>query len=485
MHRKYSIVGALALGLVLLAAASAATGRAAEYSRATLPGLPSLDGSGKAATGGLVKTAENDAAPSGDDAAAAEARKRLKNELDGMRRGAKHGKEDSTQPAKGDDSKSGSLQPAKKKDDSKSASPRPAKKDDDPKSGSSQPAKKKAETKSASPQPAKTSKETAPETAEAPHAQPQKEPVPVIDPEINRAAGRLIVMRFNGNEPSDGGPKAIRALIHDGLIAGVIFGSDNVQSKGQLKELIKFLSPSGNGAKPIFAISEIGGAGGAFPHIKDFEAWPSERDVAAKGDPEYAYLTYRSLGTYLAGLGFNMNFGPAIGTEKVASDPSASFSDSPLQAGVFAKTFILGHRDDDIITVPLVDGSDIAVRALKTLLVSYPVMPIAVSITSAAPPFAPYDGLVRGPRFCFVAVSPANDATEVAGHFNHGCDVLVIDGGKESPAKIRDLIARGVADAIKSGALNLAALNASAERLSALRSPSSSSPLPFTTRTSQ
>ena len=309
--------------------------------------------------------------------------------------------------------------------------------------------------------------------------------MPAIDLEVNRAAGRLIIMRFSGKEPADGGPKAIHALLHEGLIAGVMFGSDNVQSKGQLKELIKFLSQGGNGAKPMLAISEIGGAGGAFPHIKDFEPWPSERDVAAKGDPDYAYLTYRSLGAYLAGLGFNMNFGPVIGTEGAARDPSASFGDNPLQAGVYAKTFILGHRDDNIVTVPLVDSSDMAVRALKTLLVSYPVMPIAVSVTSGGQPFTSYDGLVRGPRFCLVSVSQGSAAAEIATNFNRGCDVLVIDGGKESPTTTRDFVARGVGDAIKSGALNMGALNASAERLSTLRSPSSASPVPFTTRTSQ
>ncbi len=445
MHRKDSIVGALALGLALLAAASAATGRAAEYSGATFPGLPSLDGSGDLAAGGPVKTAENDAA-SGDDADTAEAHKRLQKELDRVRQGARRDKAES---------KPGSLQPAKKT----------------------------ADTKSGSPQPAKKSKEPAQGAAEA-KPQPQNPAVPTIDPEINHAAGRLIIMRFGGKEPSDGGPKAIRALIHDGLIAGAMFGSDNVQSKGQLKDLIKFLSQGGNGAKPMFAISEIGGAGGAFPRIKDFEAWPSERDVAAKGDPDYAYLTYRSLGAYLAGLGFTLNFGPVVGTEGAARDPSASFGESPLQAGVYAKTFILGHRDDNIVTVPLVDSSDMAVRALKTLLVSYPVMPIAVSVTSGGQPFAPYDGLVRGPRFCLVSVSQGSDAAEAAANFNRGCDVLVIDGGRESPATIRDLVARGVADAIKSGTLNLAALNASAEKLSTLRSPSGASPVPFTTRTS-
>ena len=426
MHRKYPFVGGLALGLVLLAAAASA----AEYSGATVPGLPSLDVFGNSALSGKVKTVENGAASAGDDAAAEEARRRLKNELDRMRRSKQEKAE----------SKPGSQQPAKKK-------------------------------------------EPTPAAADAPRPQPQKPPVPAVDPEISRAAGKLMIMRFSGSEPSDSGPKAIRALIHDGLIAGVMFSSDNIQTKIQLKELVKSLGQSGGETKPLLAISEIGGSGGAFPHINDFEAWPSEREVASKGDPEYAYLTYRSLGTFLAGLGFNLNFGPALGGP--ARDPSASFGDSPLQAGVYAKTFILGHRDDNIATVPVVDSSDVAVRALKTLLVSYPGMAIAVTTASEAQPFAAYDGLVRGPRFCLITLQQGSNPAEAASYFNRGCDAIVIGGGKESPAVIRDLVVRGVSGAIKDGSLSLASLKASAQRLSALRSPSQSAPAAFTTRTAQ
>jgi hypothetical protein len=431
MHRKYPFVGGLALGLILLAAATAATGSPADYSGATPPGLPSVGASQNSTAGREAKTAENDAS-SGEDAATEEARKRLKNELDRVRKGNRH---------------------------------------------------EKAESKPAASQPGK---KPTPDDAHVPHPQPQKPPVPAIDPEINRAAGKLIIMRFSGSEPSDSGPKAIRSLIHDGLIAGVMFGGDNIQSKTQLKELIKFLGQGGGEPRPLLAISEIGGAGGSFPHIKDFESWPSEHDVASQGDPEYAYLTYRSLGTFLAGLGFNLNFGPALGAAGAARDPAASFSESPLQAGVFAKTFILGHRDDNIITVPVVDSSDVAVRALKTLLVSYPVMPIAVTLTSDVQPFAAYDGLVRGPRFCLITLKQGADPAEAASPFYRGCDAVVIDAGKEGPAVIRDLVARGVSNAIKSGSLSLAALNASAQKLSALRSPSQSAATAvFSTPTAQ
>ncbi len=410
----------------MLAAAPAANARSAEYSGATTPGLPSLGASEASVAGVRAKLAENDS--SGDAAATEAAHKRLKKELDRMRRGDR-----------------------KEKADSKPVS---------------QPAKKPS-----------------PQAADAPRVQPQKQPAPdAVSPEISRAAGRLILMRFSGGEPADSGPKAVRSLMHDGQIAGVMFGGDNIQSKAQLKELVKFLAQGGGEHKPLFAISEIGGAAGAFPHVKDFEAWPSEQEVAGKGDPEYAYLTYRSLGSFLAGLGFTMNFGPALGASGALP---ASFGDSPLQVGVFAKTFVLGHKDDNVLAVPLVDGSDVSVRALKTLLVSYPGMAIAAMMTSEAQPFRAYDGLVRGPRFCMIALKQENGPEEAVSSFNRGCDALVIDGGKDSPAAVRDRVVRGVSDAINNGSLTLASLNASAQRLSTLQSAAEPTSASSTTQTAQ
>lgn len=338
----------------------------------------------------------------------------------------------------------------------------------------------------AQPAPPKPSKKKEPATnaAETPHTQPAKPPERAIDPAINRLAGKLIVMRFSGNQPSDGGPKAIRALLHDGLIAGAMFGTENIQARGQLKELMKFLWPPGPEPKPILAIKEVGGAGEGLPRTKEFESWPSEQEVAAKG-PEYAYSTYRSLGSYLAGLGFTMNLGPVIGADAAARDPSASFGANPLQVGVFAKTFILGHTDDKVVSVPVVDGSDGAVRALKTLLVSHPVMPVAVFVSSETQPFTVYGGLVRGARFCILSAAQKSDPSQGAVYFTRGCDVLVVDPGKEGPAAVRDAVAQGVANAIKQGALTVESLEASAQRLQELRLAGPPTSDGFATRTSQ
>ncbi len=200
--------------------------------------------------------------------------------------------------------------------------------------------------------------------------------------------------------------------------------------------------------------------------------------MASKGDPEYAHSTYGSLSSYLAGLGFTMNFGPTLGAAP-AQNPSASFGPNALQSGVFAKAFVLGHADDNIVAVPIVDSSEAAIRALKTLLVSYPTMPVAALAARETQPFAAYDGLVRGARFCLVEVGAKSEPAEAAAYFNRGCDALVIDPGKEGPSAIRDIVAQGVADAIKKGTLPAGSLDASAQRLKPQGSaPSTSGDLP-------
>ncbi|MGA7323385.1 MAG: glycoside hydrolase family 3 N-terminal domain-containing protein [Rhodomicrobium sp.] len=291
------------------------------------------------------------------------------------------------------------------------------------------------------------------------------------DPEISRLTGQLILMQFTGSQPSDAGLKAIRAMLHAGTIAGAVFTSENIRSRAQIKELMKFLKPTtGMQSRPLFAIREIGGGLDGLPAVRDFEQWPSQSEVAAKGDPEYAHSTYRSMGSSLAVLGFNLNFGPILSRGRGARGATASFGDNPLQAGVFAKTFILGHREEHVIPVPIVDSSNLSLAALKTLLVQYPDTPIAAYIVPSNPasPFAVFGALVRGPHFCFVAL-PSEEGSEAVAAFNRGCDVIVANGGSDNPALVRDRIAQAIYEAIQRNELTLDALNAASQRLISLR----------------
>ena len=157
-------------------------------------------------------------------------------------------------------------------------------------------------------------------------------------------------------------------------------------------------------------------------------------------------------------------------------DPAASFGSNPLQTGVFAKTFLLGHKEENVVAVPIVDSSAHSVRALKTILVSDPAIPVSSVMKdgSGIAPFAAYAGLVKGARFCFAAMSAANAGAGAVSGFRRGCDVLILDGGADNPASVRDQAALGLTQAIQVGELSFDALNAAAERVGELRPPSQS-----------
>ena len=422
MHRKHPILRGLALGLAfvapLAAAAAAQSGNAREYSGAGASGLASRDAL-ESSTAGEARLVTAQAGGSFEDDAGAEARKDLRAELDRIRR------------------------------------------------------QNAGETGASFDPPLPVRKRPALAAAPALGPPEQAQAGGASDPKIDRLTGQLLLFNFKGSQPSDPGPRAVRALLQSGLIAGVVFGRENIQSRAQLKELIKFFWSPGTANRPLFAIREIGGASDALPLIKDFEQWPSEQDVAAKGDPQYAYSTYRSMGASLAALGFNMNFGPALPAAGDGQDLAASFGSNPLQTGVFAKTFVLGHREENVIAVPIVDGSAHSVRALKTLLVSDPAVPIisAAGDASGIAPFTAYIGLGRGARFCFAPLSAGNAGTVAVDDLRRGCDVLVVDAGTDGLAVVREQIALGLSQAIRNGELSLDALDAAAERLGELRSP--------------
>jgi len=460
-HRNIPILRGLALGLALFAAAPSMASVAVEYNGVSVHKEALLEAPvGNDPTGQRVKTAQNNGAS--DEEASAEAQRKLKQELEQLRRKPPRDGGFSTVQV-------GPQQPTQQQPQSLPVKKPPA-----------------STTNEAQPKP----KRTAPgATAEAPQKPKPATPAavveaplpvgPAIDPEIDRAAGRVLFLRFTGSTPSDSGTKAIRALLQGGQVAGVMFSPQNIASRAQLRELMKFLWQGNAQQKPFFAIREIGGNQDALPQLKEFEAWPTALDIVAKGDPEYAYSTYRSLGSNLSHLGFNLNFGPALSPSRLAAADASSFGANPLQSGVFAKTFILGHKDTNVVPVPVVDQSDLSVRALKSLLVAFPGTPVAAVIGEDTASLAAYEALVRGPRFCFLGMSAG--AAETVASFSKGCDVLVVDGGNESPAATRSLLAAAMADAVKNGTLSLADLQASAQRLSTLRGSTASISNGFTT----
>ena len=107
------------------------------------------------------------------------------------------------------------------------------------------------------------------ERAETPSSCPEEvlhqEAQPAISPEIDHILSRLLLLEFVGKAPSDAGVRAVQSLLQSGHIAGTVFSGENIVSKSQLKEMMKFLWP---GMIKGGQYSQFGNSGGDFPRFR-------------------------------------------------------------------------------------------------------------------------------------------------------------------------------------------------------------------------
>ncbi len=288
---------------------------------------------------------------------------------------------------------------------------------------------------------------------------------PPSDGEISALVSKIVLLGFSGTQSQDAGVKAVRSLLESSSIAGVVVGKDNIVSRTQTKDLLKSLTVGR--MKPIVALNETGGTNTALTAEKGFIPWPSQKEIAGFGDPQYAYSTYQTLTANLEWLGFTLNFGPKL----AATATSDSFSADPLKNAVFAKTFILAHRESNVVAVPIVEDGDAILRSLKTLLVSYPQTGVAAFKDSGKRLDILGSRLLSGPRFCMTSAKATTDADKIADEISAGCDVFVIDAGEQAMS-FRQKFGASVNAAVTKGTLTLAQLTTAAARLDALRSKS-------------
>jgi hypothetical protein len=281
-------------------------------------------------------------------------------------------------------------------------------------------------------------------------------------PSTEKLAGDLLILGFSGTEPNDAGVKAAKALLHQSQIAGVFVREENVVSRPQLRELMKALV-QGKPKPALIAIGDPSGNSGPLVYDKGFDPWPNQAEVMEKADPNTAYTTYRTLGTNLDALGFNLVFGPRIATSEAEKA-------DPLKRAVFAKTYILGQTEAEVVAVPVVDGTDISFRTLKSLLVSYPKLAVAAaSPTGSGWPQVMTSPLLTGPRFCFVDPNAMDTAVQRIGK---ECDMFVVGKAGDKADAVRQRFVTALSAYLKSGAVAASQVTETVTRVKGLRAGS-------------
>ena len=178
------------------------------------------------------------------------------------------------------------------------------------------------------------------------------------DEALQRMAGQMLLVGFEGTSPADAGVKAAGAQLENGTIGGIVLFPDNIRSPRQLQALTAFLGASGPALTPLIAIDQEGGIVQRLGPHNGYADFPSARKVGQDPKlraPEAAERLYDGMAADLAKAGINLNFGPVVDLSlnpwnRVINKRQRSFGSNPETVAKFAEAFIAAHRKANILT---------------------------------------------------------------------------------------------------------------------------------------
>lgn len=161
----------------------------------------------------------------------------------------------------------------------------------------------------------------------------------------------LMIAGFSGKRADELEPEFIDML--KGGLGGVVLFGYNIGTEEELKSLIEKIKHYGK--KNIFiAIDQEGGKVARLRESKGYQEFLSAKRVAAHFSPEEAEDYYRGMGKMLAGLGFNLDFGPVVDLEdencQIIAGHERAYSSDPTIVYAYAESFMKALNDYDINT---------------------------------------------------------------------------------------------------------------------------------------
>lgn len=139
-------------------------------------------------------------------------------------------------------------------------------------------------------------------------------------------------------------------------VGGLIYMEQNIESASQLADMtasIQSFSTSLTGLPLFLCVDEEGGSVRRISgRIAGVPKIPDMWSVGRTGNPDIAYLVGSELGSYLSGLGINVDLAPVA---DVVADPALSaigdrsFGPDPLLTGMMAASCMRGIRDHGIL----------------------------------------------------------------------------------------------------------------------------------------
>ncbi len=341
----------------------------------------------------------------------------------------------------------------------------------------------------------------------APSGATQVEQAKLRDDGLAGIVGQMLVIGFEGTEPDQPGPKALIAEVKSGRIGGVLFAPENVESPAQLKKLGGAILGASTERVPFLVIAHEGGIGQPLTAEKGFSVYPSAGELGASSDPLNAFSVYQNMAAELATYGFNVNLGPVVDLmppeekDSIGGD-TRHYGTTGKHVAAFAKAFALAHDQQGIVSAlkhfpgtgvatagdqgadaalapyrELIDGGE--VKMVMTSDLADPLSPDAADQPAAFSANSVRKTLREDIGFDGVIVSADLDAAGIAARFplkdrvvraiGAGNDILLLGRAGEAGYDVAGEIVAILRDAIAEGVLQRDQLQASYDRVVALK----------------
>ncbi len=144
----------------------------------------------------------------------------------------------------------------------------------------------------------------------------------------------------------------MRTLNREYPVGGIILYAHNIDNETQLKSFVSELKLL-NGS-PLICIDEEGGRVSRIANNPNFDLpkYESMDSIGKTGDPRNAYECANTIGTYVKGFGFDIDFAPVADVntnpENVVIGKRA-FSDDPQVAAPMVTNYLQGFKDAGLI----------------------------------------------------------------------------------------------------------------------------------------
>jgi beta-N-acetylhexosaminidase len=172
---------------------------------------------------------------------------------------------------------------------------------------------------------------------------------------LERMAGQMILVGFQGASATDKPTQGIIDEIAKGQIGGVMFLKTNVKSLDAVRAMNAAFKAANPGIEPFISLDQEGGKVERLTASVGFPEMPSAQDVAKADSPAAAEAIYARTAVELADLGFNVNFGPVVDLNINPNNPiigkyGRSFGTDPAKVSAYANAFIDAHHKAGVLT---------------------------------------------------------------------------------------------------------------------------------------